>query len=148
MSILNKGTVTSLSSPEATDPLKRRLIKGLVATNGPPNVVSPTIPDTAKAGVNTKGRKWLHLIAKLRVAGSATWRLWVFTEMSQEWCIDTEFGTAGTVTLALADIDNPQWNVREIAGVERIYVEVDGFAGGAEIDVWAGTVGGFGSADG
>ena len=135
------GTViNSLVNPRSTLSADRRLVADATATNGPP--LEP------EDGAHTRGHRWLHIMTTVGVGGTADWRLWVFCEMSQTWNLDTQLGAGGTVSISFAAPGPNTWNVREIAGIERVYVEVLNQAGGASVDVWAGSIGGFGASDG
>jgi len=132
------GMSRSLVSPESSDPLKRRALKNVNVPSGA--AANPTASDK---GFNTYGARYLHITVELPDATTTLdWELWLWDHISEKWCLDTRNGTNGTVSLADVDADNPQLNIVEIPGVERVFVKLDNgtgtFTNGA--NVWLSSV--------
>lgn len=125
------GVPVSLVQPSAENAADRRAIKSADAANGE--------PEGSTAGFFAQGRRWLHIVVSLPdAATSITWKLWTWDSVSELWTLDTRPGTGGTVALSDTDDDNPQRNLIEIDGVDRVYIELDDFVGvfTEGVDVW------------
>jgi len=117
------GSPVSLVNPEKTTPVDRRAIRGATGANG--------APSGAKAGFATQNRKWLHIVLSLTGGTSVDWTLWTWDKNDQKWTPDSEVGTVTTDTA-----DSPARSVVELAGVDRVYVELDTFVAAPSVDVW------------
>lgn len=125
------GVPVSLRSAEATTAAERRAYSPVKANNG--------VPTADTIGLHTQGRRWLHIIVELPDAStSLTWSLWLWDSVSELWCLDTRLGTAGVVAMTDADADNPQHNIVEINGVDKVYIQFAGMTGvfTAGVNVW------------
>ena len=98
-----------------------QLINGATATNGDPSA--------ATDGVAARDAEWLMLVAS-SAGGTCTLKLWEYDQSSATWAQNTDLGswsfTSGQEKRARV----------QIAGADRVYVEIDAVAG-ATIDVWA-----------
>jgi hypothetical protein len=112
------GSPVSLKSAHARDDADaRRVLADVGAANSP--------PAADEKGFSVQGKRWLHIVISLPDAGtSITWRLWTWDNVSELWCLDTRPGIGGTVSLAVADADNPQRSIIEVAGLDRVYLEI------------------------
>ena len=131
------GTAVSLVSPEATTAAKRRALKDVNVTG------SPMAVPVAQPGFNAKSARWLHVVINMPDATTTMdWSLYLWDALSGKWCLDTRLGTDGVVSMTDADADNPQLNIVEISGVQKVYVRLFNgtgtFTDGA--DVWLGSV--------
>lgn len=132
------GSPVSLVAPAASTAAARRYLKGVLTDTGEPD---NTLNEDERAvlGVGTLNKRWLHVTVSLNDVGSSCeWKLWTFDRFSGLWSLDTRPGTSGVVALAESDADNPQASIIEIAGKDRVFIELVNIAAiGAEgIDVW------------
>ena len=121
----HSGKAVSLVSPEAITAAKRRARAGIDVTGSPD--IDPTSSDP---GYNTKSARWLQITVELPDATTTLdWELWLWDHVSAMWCLDTRLGTDGTVSITDADADNPQINLVEIPGVEKVFIKLDNGTG-------------------
>ena len=108
----------------------RRYIKGATATRA--------APTGSSVGARTKNKRWITVVTKINEVGMTwAWSLYTKSDEDGEWTLDTRLGTAGVVTLAQADADNPQRTIVEIAGQDEVYISGTVTSGGGSgVDVW------------
>lgn len=99
-------------------------------------------PVAVDKGWKTKYKRWLHIVVKIETTASVVYSLYTRSEEDGEWALDTRLGTAGVVTLAVADADNPQRSIVEIAGVDEVYISLTHTTpAGNGVSVWLATSG-------
>jgi len=117
------GQPVSLKSPEASDASGRAARQEI-------KVSDASGPDSTVVGFNCRGARYVHITVSLPDAGTALdWSLWLYDEVSGKWCLDSRPGTAGVVSIAAASTDNPQYNIIEIAGVSRVWIQLANLTG-------------------
>ena len=117
------GAPVSLKSPEASTAAGRTARADIKANDA-------ADPTASNKGFNTLGHRWVHIMIELPdAATNLDWELWLWDRVSEKWYIDTRNGTNGTVTLLSTAVDNPQINMIEIAGVERVWIKIDNISG-------------------
>jgi len=122
----------------------------LVGIGAAVNIAAPVAADK---GAHTQGRAKLHLVVEFPDAlTSADISIWVKHKMTGKWALLQEkapgvaFGTAGVLTVAVAD--GVVWHILEIDGVEHVALEVAAGSGTfVNGSIWLGSVGGFSPAD-
>lgn len=130
-----KRTISPVSLKEGATANDRRIITAALIANGPPSATTDGWP--------TFNASHLHTVVDvLDAGGSIDWSLWLYSRFHEKWCLDTRLGTAGVVSLAGADTDNPQLKIVEIAGVDRVYIELANLVGmvnGVDVHIGANT---------
>jgi hypothetical protein len=116
----------SLVNPTKSTVATRRVLAGVTAANGVPSAITHGVPTTSHRTLKVT----LHLPDNVS-AHAGRFRLWMFDEVSQKWCVHTgsDFGGdsgddyALTITCGTAH-SNPSTRYVEIWGTQRAYLEL------------------------
>ena len=131
---------------------RTRTVQNLGLTNGAPTpeAIAYTFTGTTAApssdtdGFKNVGlQKTLHLLVKNNnTGGNVSLRIWGYHSAFDEWgvitVLDVTDGSGSAIVITVADnID--LYNILNIEGIERIYVQCTAFASSNSATVWLGT---------
>lgn len=119
--LIKIGKDDALIGPTST----RQMVAALTAANGAPSL--------ATDGYDCSN--WAAILLKLlsTVGTSYDAKIWLYDDASASWWLYTDFGTAGTKTVATATNSGVYMANVPTFGQWRIYVEVSNFIGAGEV---------------